>query len=540
VVTLALPGLSQRATAADYPAPGGHGHVQAKPFAFGKEPPRRRKSFHDLSEAEVKLLCEAVGYMRDGKGQDHPLSISSPLQWDNLVALHAHHCTETDAGRLQVHWSWFFLPWHRAYLFFLERHLAHGIATILGRPKEADQFALPYWDWVTHKGIPNTRLREQKKTPSPFFGFDLSRDFDPSPAGQGDPIPFNLALFDGYRGPTIAKAEMKPDNEDIQGWKDYTQAIRDHYTHPEKIKSMLRNPNFCMFGGFPSINRQTGQGLLENDPHNTIHDWVGSRYGNNRDMGTLRYAALDPLCCLHHANIDCIWSLYPYTPDPDKPPSASDNCAASAAELKDWGDQRLEFLDTDGQPVYVTVRDTIKNMTNVTYASPEREAPALAVKGFEKPPQERSIAIAQQAARLTNKPVQFAPKEPAPLKVIEPDVRAEKPVAAVLEIEVKDFYYARRFQVRVFANKEDADQKTPLTDEHFVGSFQVLDCYAGRERGGAGKHVFLVDVSPGASNFFKVAPAGKPFVLTLVPGGTSSDQKTFYLNVTRITLRVYS
>src|SRR5262245_58463319 len=90
---LTLGGLAPAVSAAraDHPPPGGHGKGKATPFRFGSEPARVRKSFHDLSEDEVRLLCEAVAYLRDGKGKEHPLSIHSPLQWDNLVSTHAHH-----------------------------------------------------------------------------------------------------------------------------------------------------------------------------------------------------------------------------------------------------------------------------------------------------------------------------------------------------------------------------------------------------------------------------------------------------------------
>jgi polyphenol oxidase len=439
------------------------------------------------------------------------------------------------------HWSWFFLPWHRAYLFFVERHLANIIMTVFGdKPIKGSEFALPYWDWLTWKAIPNTRAREKSTNSavqkSPFFGLDLSGKFDPS--GAGDPDPFNLGLYDGYRGPTIGKPEMKGENEDSDGWKEYTQAIRDYYTNPEAVKSFLRNPNFCVFGGFPNINSRTGQGLLESNPHNTVHDWTGSRYGNNRDMGNLRYAALDPVFCLHHGNIDRIWSLYPYTPDPDKAPSPSDNCAVSAEVLKAWGDQQFEFLDTDGKLVYVTVRDTIQKMKNVSY-TPSAGAPRLLVEKPATPPKERSVTLAAMSIRLTDRPRTISLK-PEALLVERRDVRAGTSVSAILEIEVGDFLYSRRFQVRVFANKDDADRNTPLTDNHFIGSFQVLDSHAGpgRRRADA-KHLFFVDVSPGVSNFFKVAPAGKPFDLTLVPLGTSSDKEKFFLDVTKVTLRVY-
>jgi polyphenol oxidase len=535
---LALPAAGGAAPA-DHPPAKPHAATPATPFPFGQEPRRARKSFYEFTEPEVRTFCDAVGYMRDGAPkQDKPLPIGSPLQWDNFAATHAHHCTETGAGVLQVHWSWFFLPWHRAYLFFLERHLAHIIGTVFGKPADARQFALPFWDWVTHKAMPNTRDRDRDQRPSPFFGFDLSGKFDP--AQDGDPDPFNLALFDGYRGPTVARPEMKPENEDSDGWRNYTRSIRDYHTSPDQIATLLAIPNFCVFAGFPTIDRRTGMGLLESSPHNTVHDWVGSRHGNNRDMGTLRYAALDPLFYLHHANVDRIWSLYAYTPDPDEPPPSPDNCGITPAALKAWGDERFEFLDVDGKRVYVTVRDTVKNMKNVSYTPPPEARQPLAAGRPRQVPQERSVVLSQETTRLTDKAAKLAPKAAALPLPNQRDVREGKPVAAVLEIEVGDFYYSRRFQVRVFANKPDADPNTRLDDEHFVGSFQVLDSHAGPDRSKpAEKHLFYVNVSPRVSNFFKVAPPGKPFTLTLVPVGSSSDQKGFFLNVIKVTLRVY-
>ena len=59
-----------------------------------------------------------------------------------------------------------------------------------------------------------------------------------------------------------------------------------------------------------NVVTRDGLGALEHYPHNNGHDWVGARFGKNRDMGTLRYAALDPIFFMHHANIDRIWSLY--------------------------------------------------------------------------------------------------------------------------------------------------------------------------------------------------------------------------------------
>jgi len=519
----ALAGPGRTRLRADHPGP----KAKATPFKLDDQPKRVRKSFHDLSDDEVRTFANAVGYLRDRP------PIHDPLQWDNLVSMHAHHCTEASGqDNLQVHWSYFFLPWHRAYLYFVERHLANTLAKQFdNKPISGDQFALPYWDWVTHKNIPNTSAREMAKKASPLFGLDPSEDL-----GADKPDRYNLALFDGYRGPTLDKPDMNPDNEPTKGWKEYTKLIRDHNTSPAQINSILSMQNFCIFGGFPITDEATGQGLLENIPHNTIHDWVGTRCGSNRDMGSLRYAALDPIFYLHHCNIDRIWSLYRFTPDPDGKPAT--NCFPTPEALKQWADQTFEFTDIDGKTVSVTVRDTIKNMNNVTYEESPRGS-KLTVASADKAAAVRTAPLLAKTTRLTNdKPGTVTVAAKAMLKDSK-DVRAGEPKSAVLEVVIGDFAYQGRFQARVFVNKEDATRETPLGDEHFVGSFQVLDSHSGKSERKDGKHRFFVDVSPTVSNFFKVAPAGKDFKLTLVAVGGSPREGSFYLDVASVTLHVY-
>ncbi|MGH7437710.1 MAG: tyrosinase family protein, partial [Polyangiaceae bacterium] len=120
----------------------GHAAADERPCQCTIEPARERKSFFDLTDAELRLLCSAVGYMRSGS-TDRPLSIDNQVQWDQFALTHTRHCTEAGPGTYsQVHWSWFFLPWHRAYLWFLERHLASIITNVFD--EDGSAFALPY------------------------------------------------------------------------------------------------------------------------------------------------------------------------------------------------------------------------------------------------------------------------------------------------------------------------------------------------------------------------------------------------------------
>lgn len=323
----------------------------AKKIDFSKEPKRVRKAFYDLTDEELVNLCKAVGYMRN----EFPLH--HPLQWDNFATVHAMHCTEFGPEYPPVHWSWNFLPWHRGYLFSLERILANILTTKFN--VDGDKFALPYWDWTTQKAMPNTKERIDANIPSPFFGYNIQLQ----DMVNGDNLGFdNSALYEGNRAPEVTSADINPEWEITDDSKQHIEEFL-HYISPEYISLMLAAPHE-QFLGLPGTDRKTGQGLLEQGPHNDGHDWIGSRIGKNRTMGTLRSAARDPMFYMHHCCIDRIWSLYT-NPQPD--PNG------------DWGKQAYNFFDVDGSTLKWSNKDIIEGVTNITYQpSSETKAPLVA------------------------------------------------------------------------------------------------------------------------------------------------------------------
>jgi hypothetical protein len=320
-------------------------HIQAgKTFDPSKEPQRIRKSFYDLTDDELRTFMKAVGYMRNN------FKLLDARQWDNYAKLHALHCTEADDDHPPVHWSWHFLPWHRGYLYFLERILAYSLDQ---QGLDGSKFALPYWDWTVHKKMPNTREREEQGLLSPFFGYDRTLENMVSDDGLGFD---NSALYDGNRGPTLEKSDINPENELTQDSKNHV-AETLNYMSKEYVELMLTVP-FEQFGGKPVTDRQTGQGLMEQGPHNDGHDWIGTRFGKNRTMGTLRNAAADPMFYMHHGNIDRIWTFY-RQPQPDP--------------KGDWGKQQYNFLDVDGTNFTLSIQEILEKTTNVSYAPSEVE-----------------------------------------------------------------------------------------------------------------------------------------------------------------------
>ncbi|CAD6336268.1 unnamed protein product [Miscanthus lutarioriparius] len=76
---------------------------------------------------------------------------SDPRSFYQQANVHCAYCAAAyrQAGRpqlpLQIHYSWLFFPFHRAYLYFFERVAAR----LLGDPG----FAVPFWSWDVPEGM---------------------------------------------------------------------------------------------------------------------------------------------------------------------------------------------------------------------------------------------------------------------------------------------------------------------------------------------------------------------------------------------------
>jgi hypothetical protein len=179
-------------------------------------------------------------------------------------------------------------------------------------------------------------------------------------------------------------------------------------------------------------------------------------------------------------------------------------------------------------------------MKNVVYKPSRTVAARPALDLPKAAPKEESVTVVDRPATLTNKPISLAPAERREELKRPADKGDKPPTRSLLEFEVGDVSYSGRFSVRVFVNKQDANLQTSIKDEHFIGTFGALDSHAGGARGEKETTaVFLVNVSGPISNFYKVAPPGKPFTLTLVPVGTAGGLKDFRLTVKKVTLAVY-
>jgi polyphenol oxidase len=192
---------------------------------------------------------------------------------------------------LEVHNGWFFLPWHRMFMYWHER--------ILSKLLDDDTFALPYWAWdnsMDVKPVPNQMPDIYAKETSPLY--DAARNNCSFP-------PF-LVDLDTIGGCTTKTSDfIRIQNDRLQ----YTQLVIGAQT-PALFYGMPYY--FGDFGG-------GGPGTFEDQPHGTVHAWMGKPDAAPPlhpfdDMGNFGRAAYDPIFYAHHSNVDRLWSLWKQIP----------------------------------------------------------------------------------------------------------------------------------------------------------------------------------------------------------------------------------
>lgn len=203
-----------------------------------------RRDIGSLSsdDAGLQILKDAVGVLQKRSSRNQ----LDPAGWYAHAVQHSMFCFTNEFER-QIHFTWLFYPWHRAFLYFLERKLQEAV--------NEPSLALHYWDWTKSPFIPEA-----------YWGKDNPLNDRTRMATPKDRIP-------------------------------------DDYLN---IESNLRTPHFKAFGGYPkdTPDKPFGEGVVEQSTHNNIHNWIG---GNMDNFAT---AATDPIFTGHHGNIDRIWDAW--------------------------------------------------------------------------------------------------------------------------------------------------------------------------------------------------------------------------------------
>ncbi|HJZ54671.1 MAG TPA: tyrosinase family protein, partial [Gemmataceae bacterium] len=290
---------------------------------------------------------------------------------------------EQDVFNQCTHGNWWFLPWHRAYLYYFERALQWAA----GDPA----LTLPYWNYSDprHRELP------------PVFR-------EPTVKGAAGDEPNPLYLPDGI---TFMNRQGKPEVFPLRdaslngGLTQLTESATD-------VAAALKKPSFTTSPpapgreGFGSpracgLACGCGSGALEATPHNKVHNAIGGNAvavgGGLRVgfMGDVATAARDPVFWLHHGNIDRLWESWLAAGGPHANPADAD-----------WLDRKFTFYDYDaghpqGEPFQVrpSPRDLLSTEAlGYRYDRLERPPEPVAARAVFLPAAQPPQALAETEA----------------------------------------------------------------------------------------------------------------------------------------------
>ena len=211
-----------------------------------------RKAIRGLSSQELERFRDAISRTK---------ALSDERGYNFFAGLHGlplpSYCQ---------HGTLLFLPWHRAYLYFLELVLQDQVPGV----------GFPYWDWtstVSHQeGLPTAYAQEQQD--------------------DGAENPLFSSTVEWPRELIDLVLERLPGTITAEGRTLRDPDPPDELPRRATIDSILRAPTFEDF----SIR-------LEN-VHGDVHVWVGGA------MSQVATAAYDPVFWAHHTMIDRLWYLW--------------------------------------------------------------------------------------------------------------------------------------------------------------------------------------------------------------------------------------
>ena len=286
----------------------------AAPFAVFGQPAGNVPVRQDVVEfakdaSQLAKFEAAIKEMQDRSTSN----TNDPRGWRVNAKAHADFCSIAGTDPRQVHFCWWFLTWHRAYIAVTERK----IRDISGDPT----LCYPYWNWSTDRRIPSAYAR----TGSPLANSIRFTPNRPVEDGEVDYIPSDPVLRN------LGVAALA-----VMAFEAAT---------PAQIRRS--------FGGIarPNPANAYGNNRLEGTPHGPIHNYVGGDdgQGNGGDMSDFTTAGRDPIFFAHHGNLDRLWEIW------RKDPARKNTEPTSNAFLK----HKFVFTWLDGTPIEVAVEDTL-------------------------------------------------------------------------------------------------------------------------------------------------------------------------------------
>ena len=346
---------------------------------------------------------------------------SEPTSWAYQAAVHGVPPGMTPDQFLDQcqHNSWFFLPWHRIYLFWFEAMIRDLVKNLSDIPQDVrDGWALPYWNYG--RGAPADAL------PPAFREQQL-------PNGDDNP------LFVPQRSNAVNGGARLP-----------AQLVSAAAALQETAFSEPPMPGLpAGFGGPVTEWHHFGElttipGALEGTPHNTVHGTVG---GPGGFMSAFDTAPLDPIFWLHHCNIDRLWEVW-----------LQQGGGRSNPDQANWTGFEFDFHDEQSQPVKGTPGGVVSTV-DLGYEYSDLSLPALRARRgpmAAQPPERPELAASEPPS--PSQPPELAGATEAPMEL------AGQPASVSIPLQEPE-----RLTARLQADQAEAPPRVYLNVEHIEG-----------------------------------------------------------------------
>ena len=370
--------------------------------------PRRSINGMPASDPLVKSYAKAVGLMKN-------LVPGDSRNWTHQASIHNDFCP---------HNNWWFLPWHRAYLF----HFENVCRDVL----QDSTFALPYWDWTGYPQIP-----------APFLD-QASPLWDNQRAANG-----NIRLGAEIVGPKVISG--------IVG----SSSLIDLFSSPTTTDDQRQD---------------AATGALEGTPHNGVHGTIQG------DMGTYM-SPLDPIFWLHHCNVDRIWASWSKLNSNLAPtanlwknhslarfydPISKTEVSPNAGDTLDAAKYRAIYdkYETPAQTSRAPSRSSFRSAMLGLDGQLTNGADVRQVEGGQLAGREIALGIAQQF-QLAVSP-DFVPL--IQQRTFGREIEAPQTAATYLVVENVPRPSAEGTALRIFLNCKNPSLETPLDDPTYVST----------------------------------------------------------------------
>jgi tyrosinase len=271
------------------------------------EPIRVRRNASALTTTQITSLRKGVKAMKARPATD-------PTSWLYQANMHGTFDTPVKtAWNSCQHGSFFFLSWHRMYLYYFER--------ILRKASGDPNLTLPYWNYSdpTQRALPLPYRSPASTATNPLFVTQRAPGINSGALLPVSAVGFSAAFaFTNFSSPAGSGLS-------------FGGPIRTTPAH----------------GGSPF-------GALEGTPHGTVHVAVGGASGL---MSAFETAARDPIFWAHHANIDRLWNRWLQQGGGRKNPTS--NAA--------WMTTKFTFFDENGQQIQMTGAQVLTTASQLRY-----------------------------------------------------------------------------------------------------------------------------------------------------------------------------